>query len=118
MKDNKLEVGDVLYSSHYHHLSKHVITRVTAKRAYSKTSPESNYELEYKRDVRGNYVDGYASTRGGTLEREDIKSEYELQQAKTRVRSLLDSIQVSKLTMAQCASLIDFIHELKSEVTV
>lgn len=65
MKDNMLEVGDVLFmESHTFGMSRHTITRVTAKRAYSRV--HESYEMEFNREVFVDHLskDFYVTARG------------------------------------------------------
>ena len=59
-----LEVGDVLFYEHHNQISQHTITRVTAKRAYSRV--HESYEKEFNREVHFDPYSNepYVSARG------------------------------------------------------
>lgn len=110
MKDNKLEVGDVVYKrngSFHSYLSKHTVERLTTKWAiisggikvlnelksdYSKTSLEARLVGEY----------GYV-----TLENEDLKQQLREQGIRQKAKKAFNSIKLDQITIEQCLLLIN-----------
>lgn len=115
MKDNKLEVGDVLYEySRWHGLVKHVVDRLTPTTAISGSE---KYKIELLRQDKiaakliGEYGHHY-------LETEKLKEQYLLQETRRYADRLVKKIDVHKLTKQQLDSLIKFIKPLAELVPV
>lgn len=117
MKDNKLEVGDVLYESNrWHGLVKHVITRLTPTTALAGETRKYKIELiTGYQGLSGNIIGQYGSDR---LETDDLKAEYKLQQLRVYAHRLKDKFNVMTLNEKQLNEFITFAKPLSELVKI
>lgn len=95
-----LEVGDKVYCIHHSAINSiYTITRVTAKRAFSRV--HETYEREFKREVlRGNDVDEVGRQRYGPsyqLETPELKAKWERSQLTYKIKKRVEGIRFDLL---------------------
>lgn len=104
MKGNKLEIGDVIYTTgdFSRVLKKNIVNRLTPTQAHCDTGLKFKIEIDWS-DINGFFRvykigDGYS----GTLANEKLDERFELQKKKRQVAHNLQTIQTWDLTMEEC----------------
>jgi len=120
MKDNKLEIGDVLYttSSNYSNggsIKKNTVNRLTSTQAHCDTGLKFRIQV-YKHHSSDSYSTHqigieYAS---GTLANDKLNEKFELQKSKRTVSHNLDTIKTWDLTLEECNEIISVFDKLQT----
>lgn len=110
MKDNQLEVGDVLYGwgrGSFGSIYRTKVVRLTPKQAIMEngTKVVNKLELKWIHDstLSARIVGEYGSL---SVETAELKEEYRESQLRIKARNLINSISISKITLEQCEGLI------------
>lgn len=119
MKDNKLEVDDVVYCWHHGYpgyYSKHKIIRLTPQRAVLDNGNQVKNILHLnnfdKTELRAN---GIGSCSDAILANGILDGRYQEQQLRRKAKAVSQSIDISKLSIEQCRALIELFPEAVKE---
>lgn len=109
MKDNKIEVGDVLYSYERYSMRKYTVAKVTAKQAVLSNGDRCSNVVETHTDFKG--VTNLLVKRIGkygyyNLPTPAIEAEYHAQNRKNRLHNLLINIKLENIPAEDHNSLI------------
>lgn len=117
MKDNKLEVGDVLYEyRRWGGLAKHTIVRLTPTTAVTESGRK--YKIEVKEDYGFDRKNKYFVAKiigeygNDKLETEELKEGYRILELRAKASFLLSKVRVDIMSNEEIVKFIDFCKSL------
>lgn len=112
MKDNKLEVGDIVFRWHGtfdSYLQKYKVVRLTPKRAILKdgTQVDNNLTNGWQKEELEAKIIGEGSYAHVTLSSPEMESKYKEQGIRRKAKEVLNNIKVKEISIEQCEALIN-----------